>query len=279
MVAGAVVLGALGVAKPAASSTRPVAVGERPRWDVAGFASSFVAVFVGAGEQDAADLAPFLGSKPTELAGLAGGDWYASRVTTTDITDVTPGRWMVKVAADLLRRESDPTSAFVSVGVRYFAVDVVAQGNKLVAARLPSLVDAPEPGAVIDDGWPTATSPAPNDALADTTSRFLTALLTGNGELGRYAAPGSGLRAAAPTFDHVRIEKLSVKGDTTKRRVRVWAIGTAGKADMALTYDLTLARTDGRWEVTAIGPPATQPEVQPAVPSVVQPSTITTLGS
>ena len=279
MVAAGAVFGGLAMARPAASSPAAVLVGEKPRWDVAGFAVSFVSVFVGAGEGEQANLAPFLGSKPVEVAGLAGGNWYASRVTTVDMTDLTAGRWTVKVAVDLLRRESDPMSGFVSVGVRYFTVEVVSQGNGLVAAGLPSLVDAPETGMPVDDGWPTGAPPAANDLLADTASRFLTALLPGNGELARYAAPGSGLRAAVPTFDHVRIEKLSVKGDTAKRRVRVWAIGTAGKADMALTYDLTVARTDGRWEVTAIGPPASGRNVSPAVQPVVQPSTITTLGS
>ncbi len=269
--------GVLALARPAASSTGPVAVGEKARWDVAGFAVSFVAVFVGAGETDQASLVPFLGSKPAELAGLAGGNWYAARVTTVDFTNIADARWSVKVAADLLRRESDPTSPFVAVGVRYFQVDVVAQGSKLVAARLPSLVDAPDTGTPVDDGWPTGTPPAANDPLADTAGRFLTALLTGNGELGRYAAPGSGLRAASPTFDHVRVEKLSVKGDTTIRRVRVWAVGTAGKADMALVYDLSLTRTEGRWEVTALGTPAVTPTATPA--GVVPRSTITTLGS
>ena len=258
------------------SSIGPVAVGEKARWDVGGFAASFVAVFVGAGETDQATLVPFLGLKPAELAGLAGGNWYAARVTTIDLASIGDGRWSVKVAADLLRRESDPASPFVAVGVRYFQVDVVAQGSTLVASRLPSLVDAPDTGTPIDDGWPTGTPPAANDALADTAARFLTALLTGNGELGRYAAPGSGLRAAAPTFDHVRVEKLSVKGDVTIRRVRVWAIGTAGKADMALVYDLSLTRTEGRWEVTALGAPTVTPT---ATPVVVSPSTFTTLGS
>ena len=275
------VAGVLALAKPAASNAGPVTVGEKARWDVAGFAVSFVSVFVGAGETDEANLIPFLGSKPAELAGLAGGNWYAARVTTVDLTNITDKRWSVKVAADLLRRESDPTSPFVAVGVRYFQVDVVAQGTKLVAARLPSLVDAPDTGTPVDDGWPTETAPSPNDPLADTAARFLSALLTGNGELGRYAAPGSGLRAAAPTFDRVRVEKLSVKGDTTSRRVRVWAIGTAGKADMALVYDLTAVRTEGRWEVTAIGTPNATPTVTPTVTAavVVQPSNITTLGS
>jgi hypothetical protein len=144
--------GVLALAKPAASSTGPVAVGEKPRWDVAGFAASFVAVFVGAGETDQASLVPFLGSKPAELAGLTGGNWYAARVTTVDLTNITDARWSVKVAADLLRRESDPASPFVAVGVRYFQVDVVAQGSKLVAARLPSLVDAPDTGTPVVDG-------------------------------------------------------------------------------------------------------------------------------
>ena len=115
VVSGAVA-GVLALARPAASSIGPVSVGEKARWDVAGFAASFVSVFVGAGETDQASLVSFLGTKPAELAGLAGGNWYAARVTTVDFTNITDGRWSVKVAADLLRRESDPSSPFVAVG-------------------------------------------------------------------------------------------------------------------------------------------------------------------
>ena len=81
-----------------------------------------------------------------------------------------------------------------------------------MAVGLPAIVAGPAEGDPVDDDWPAGSPPMADDPLADTVERFLAALLTGNGELGRYAAPGSDLRAAAATFETVTLDRVAVRG-------------------------------------------------------------------
>lgn len=281
LVAAGVVLGGLAVWRaPCASTSTASAPVVVQRLDVAGFAELFVAAFVSAGEGSEADLAAFLGGPPGVLTGVAAGDWFASRTTTTSVEQLSGLRWRVTVAAELLRRDSEAlASGFSGLGVRFFAVEVYDDGGALVAAGWPAIVAAPRPGAGVDDGWGSGQPPAVGDALADTVQRFLSALLTGTGELDRFAAPGSGLSAAASTFESVSVERIAVRGEGDSRLARAWVLGRSGDAQMWLLYDVSLTRREGRWEIAAIGtaPVGSDSAVGPAVTAV--PSTTTSQGS
>ena len=142
-----------------------------------------------------------------------------------------------------------------------------------MAVGLPAIVAGPAEGDPVDDDWPAGSPPMADDPLADTVERFLAALLTGNGELGRYAAPGSDLRAAVATFETVTLDRVAVRGQGDQRRARAWLVGVSGTASMQLVYDLRLTRRDGRWEVDAVGTPT---ESNPALPAATAaPSSIT----
>ena len=278
LVVGGVVLGGMALVRPVpAQQLASAPTVDTQRWDAAGFAELYVASFVAAGEGSEATLAPFLGEVPPSLDGVTAGQWFASRTTTTALERVTESRWAVIVAADLLRRDGDPrAAAFVTVGVRFFRVEVVDDGAALVAAALPAIVAGPVEGGPVDDDWPTGSPPRADDPLADTVERFAAALLTGNGELGRYAAPGSDLRAAGATFETVTLERLAARGEGEQRRVRAWLTGVSGTASMQLVYDLHLTRRDGRWEVDAVGTPAAP---SPAVPAATADPSSTSSGS
>lgn len=256
MVATAVAFAVLAWARPAVSSApTPVVAGEEVRWDVAGFAELFVAQFVDAGDGDEALLAPFLGGKePASLTGAVPGDWFASSTTTTATITTGRDRWRVTVAAGLLRR-SDETESYVSMGVRHFEVEVVSTASGLSATGLPWIAAAPTVGDAPPDEWSRAEVPRGGDPLADTAERFLNALLTGNGELGRYAAPGSDLRAVPATFEQVALERVAQRRDVDGDRwVRVWAAAMSADSTLWLTYDLQVEERDGRWEIAAMGP-------------------------
>ena len=273
LVAVAVVFAGLAWARPAVSSApTQVVVGEEARWDVAGFAELFVAQYVDAGDGDEALLAPFLGAKaPASLTGAASGDWFASSTTTTAITATGRDRWRVTVAAWLLRRDTESAS-YVSMGVRFFEVEVVATDAGLSATGLPWIAAAPAVGDAPRDEWGRVEVPPSGDPLADTAERFLNALLTGNGELGRYAAPGSDLRAVPATFDQVTLERMAQRRDRDGGHwVRVWATATSADSTLWLTYDLQVEERDGRWEIAAMGPTPVASE-SPEVPA---PSTTT----
>ena len=260
------VMAAVVFARPT-SSFQPSSVSPPPsvRWDAAGFAELYVAAFVAAGEGTEGTLTPFLGVAPSSLTGVVPGVWFASRTTTTAVARLDDRRWAVMVAADLLRRDGEAdTAPYVAVGVRYFRVELVEADGGLVASSLPAMVASPSPSEPVDDQWPPASPPAVDGPLDDTVARFLAALLTGNGELARYAAPGSQLRAAPATFETVTVDRLAIRGDGDRRRVRAWLTGASGPAAMQLVYDLSLTRRDGRWEVSAVG---TSVAIDPAQPA------------
>jgi hypothetical protein len=269
LVASSVILSAMAFVRPTTSARMGGSPAVSPtRWDIAGAAELFVAAFVAAGEGTEDSLQPFMGEMPPSLQGVMPGDWFAARTTATSVARLGDGRWAVTVAADLLRRRSDdPSLAMSAVGVRYFRVELVEDNGAVAAAALPAIVAGPSPvGAARDDEWPAAP-PLSDDPLADTVARFLAAMLTGDGELARYAAPGSGVRAAPATFETVSVERLAVRGSGEQRRVRAWLLGVSGTASMQLLYDLHLTRRDGRWEVTAVGAPTTAGAAKPDGPA------------
>jgi hypothetical protein len=258
LVCSGVVLGGLALIRPASSAPlAAVPAAAARRWDVAGFAEVYVASFVAAGEGAESSLTPFLGEAPAALGGVVAGEWFAARTTATSVERLDDDRWAVTVAADLLRRDDAAAAGapFVGLGVRFFRVEVVDQAGSLVAAGLPAIVAGPAEGDPVEEDWPAGSPPVADDPLADTVERFLAALLTGNGELGRYAAPGSDVRAAAATFETATLDRLAVRGGGDQRGARAWLVGVSANASMRLVYDLHLTRRDGRWEVDAVGTP------------------------
>jgi hypothetical protein len=255
LVVGSVVLAAAAVVRAGGEDAggRPAASLERPRWDMAGFAELFVTAAVQSGEGNEDALAPFIGGAPVGLRGQVAGEWFVSSTAVIDVERVSQARWIVHVAADLLRQNVE-AATYAPAGVRTFAVEVIETESGLSAPALPALVPDPVPGGELDDGWQPGSPPPPGDRLADTVQRFLAALLTGTGELDRWAAPGSELRAAPVTFDTVTVESWHVRDRDAGRRVRAYVRGESAGASLWLTYTLDLIERDGRWEVTAIVP-------------------------
>lgn len=61
-------------------------------------------------------------------------------------------RWRVTVAGSLLRRDG-ASASYVSIGVRFFVVEVVATESGLSAASLPWIGPAPIVGDPVGDDW------------------------------------------------------------------------------------------------------------------------------
>jgi hypothetical protein len=255
VILGAVVLAAVASARSGQAPERnappePVSA----RWDVAGFAELFVSTFLGSGEGEEGALATFMGGEtPDALAGTVAGDWFASSTSTVSVVEIGDGRWRVTVAAALLRR-SAKANEYAALGVRFFDLEVVQSGSGLTAPGLPWMVPSPSTGEPVDDDWGSGSAPSAGDGVADTVERFLQALLTGSGELGRYATSGSGLRSAATTFDTVTLERIAVRDAPTGREVRAWVLAESDGVGLWMVYSLSLVQQEGRWEVAAIGP-------------------------
>jgi hypothetical protein len=250
------VLGGLALVRRPVVERVPVAAMSPVRVDVGGFAEVFVAEALTAGDGGSAQVARMLGGGPVSLLGVVPGSWWVSRTTTVELTALSSTRWRVVVGADVLRVADRPATGFVPVGVRWFQVEIVDTGVGLVAAGLPSVVAGPAVGEPVKDRFTGGRSVAVSDPVGDVVARFVAAVTTGSGELDRYAAAGSGLRASLPLFDSVSVDRLVGVGSGDVRSVRAWVSGSAGDARMVVAYDLDLRRVDGRWEVVAVGSPA-----------------------
>ncbi|MEU8951601.1 conjugal transfer protein [Streptomyces sp. NPDC048489] len=158
------------------------------------------------------------------------------------------GVWSVTVAAQ-----------YANGSVRYYAVPVAADrsGGAFAVTATPGVVAGPGRIAVPESPYGVTV---PDGDLSSAVGPFLSAYLTGRGEIGPYLAPGVVLSAVAPApYTAVSVKQVSaveraaaaeqVPGDGTRVQVaaRVEARDAGGR--WPLTYELTMRARSGRWEV------------------------------
>lgn len=157
--------------------------------------------------------------------------------------EVAPGYFAVTVAAD------QPTA-----GVRFYTIGIASTEAGWATVSRPSLVAAP------------AAMPPPDPAvspmggieevgLEQALHGFVAALLAGDGDIGRYVAPGSSVTAVTPApFTSVEVVAAgSVPWAAGTRLVgsEVEGSDTAGTVQ-PLAYSLVMGERDGRWEVVEL---------------------------
>ncbi|NEB75971.1 conjugal transfer protein [Streptomyces sp. SID14478] len=146
--------------------------------------------------------------------------------------------------------------------VRYFAVPLAASSSAgaVTVTGTPALVAGP--GAVKAAASPY-TVDVPDGPLTETVGDFLSAYLSGSGEVERYLAPRTRLTAVTPAVaDRVGLESVSarektaageqVPGDSTRVHVQVSVTAQSAAGRWPLSYELTLAARGGRWEIAAL---------------------------
>jgi hypothetical protein len=157
----------------------------------------------------------------------------------------------------------------VPLGTRYYTVGVQAFGGGYVAATVPMEVAAPAPAKARATVFGPAGAPSDGDPVADTTSRFLAALLAGLGDIGRYLAPGSTVAPIVPApFTQVTVTGLSKVSIAMPAGAapRIEVLAGAECTDSAgrvqeLVYVLDMTRLLGRWDVSRLigAPPLAGP--------------------
>ncbi|MFF1690797.1 conjugal transfer protein [Streptomyces sp. NPDC058254] len=279
MIAGPVLGGWALVSQPSADA-RPAPVVQSSSGDVAGpggFAEMYVAAFLRAGEGSQNELAAFypraadleLGGKPDAV--------QVGQIAAVRVKEVASGRyWSVTVAARVL--EPTPKNSAGSgteqplIRLRFFQVPIEADRDSgpLTALALPAEVAAPSgASSKAELAYNTPMPAQASDPAVDTLSAFFAAYLSGSGELGRYISPGTRLSPVRPapyqsaTVTQVAVETAFQDSDgdgqlgapAGRERLRLVADVKAARTDVIarpLSYALTLAGRDGRWEVAAL---------------------------
>lgn len=187
--------------------------------------------------------------------------------------------WVVTVAVTVDTTTEDVASS----QRRYFQIPVGSDGaGSSIVLTLPAEVAGP---AVVAPGVHSYRSQvSPTDPVALAAKEFLAAMLTGVGDVTRYTAPDSTIRAIEPApYTAVKVEsayasaplpEVPAEGDRIDLLVRV-RTEVLDEASIGLDYALSMTFRSARWEVTAIkGAPTAKPLTSPA-PAIPQPSTTT----
>ncbi|MFI9772110.1 conjugal transfer protein [Streptomyces sp. NPDC052415] len=161
------------------------------------------------------------------------------------------GAWSVTVAAQ-----------YAGGSVRYYAVPVASDstGSSFTVTGAPGVVAGPARAEVPKSSYAVTV---PEGDLSSAVGEFLTAYLTGAGEVDRYLAPGVNLTAVSPApYAAIAVQQVSaveeaaageaVPADGTKVRVLAHVEARDAGGRWPLAYELALTARSGRWEVAAL---------------------------
>ncbi|MER7111155.1 conjugal transfer protein [Streptomyces sp. NPDC000229] len=266
----------------------PVATGGQ---GAAGFAQLFVADYISAGEGDQKKLAAYYPAATSARLEGTPGRRMGEQLTVVRLRQTATGVWAVTVAARITEKDSKPSpaqqrpaaQADVRTGgtIRFFQVPVASApvgggATGYTALAMPAEVGAPARIEAPDLVYGPMRPALPTDPRTQAVTEFLTAYLTGTGQLDRYLAPGTQLTAITPApYTGVAVDQLAIEGeksaapvttvpgDGTRLRLLV-ALRATGHdtVRVPLTYALTLKARAGRWEIASLdGAPVPAPPV------------------
>lgn len=260
---------------------------------VAGTAERIVAEWLTATEADQELLDDLFVEAPS--VGNPGAHMLEVRdVTTVSGRRLADGYWAVTVAADVVDaepEEGDPGATEEAMeeaaggapeeesreGTWYLDIGIVGQvDGGLVALAAPSVMPGP-PAAEPDwnVGDVTFGDASEGDPVVTTVQGFLSAMLTGDGDPSRYAAPGAQMRAANPApFAEVTVQEIATdEMDDGRLWVLAQVVGTTrGGVSQIFVYDLIVTQRVDRWEVdTLSGVPTVLREAPPPETTTTRP--------
>lgn len=217
-----------------------------------GFAQDFVVAYLSAGAADQDALARFVDGTQRIALPKVGAQVndpivvYVSRTLSAGTVEV----WSVTVSVHIGKGGPDATR-------RYYRVPVSVAEGSLRALTLPAVVEPPAIGSDLAQAY---SAPCGEETpFTQVATGFLTAYLTGAGDVARYVAVDSGISALRPApftdLTTVAVTAEDTACGTAGKTARVLATvtpkGASGTAP-ALAYPLTMVRGEGQWQVRAI---------------------------
>lgn len=251
---------------PPSDTATPATIG---RAQLAGsFAQQFVVTYLSsvAGQQDR--IGEYVGASaqqitlPSTARQVSDPDVvYVARVGSFDALEV----WSVTVSVRVGKTATSATSATSTSANnsaaadtrQFYRVGVSVLNGRLRALSLPALVEPPSRGADLAQAY---SSPCTTDTpLNQVASGFLTAYLTGSGDVGRYVTLDSGIAALRPA-PFTTVETVALTSDdnscgTSRSSAQVLVTVNPkgdGGAVATLAYPLTMVRDGGQWQVQSV---------------------------
>lgn len=216
------------------------------------FAQDFVVAYLSAGSAQRDDLARFVdGTQQISLPKT--GQQVSDPIivhTTRTLAAGTTEVWSVTVSVRSGRGQADTAR-------HYYRVPVSVAEGTLRALSLPAVVEPPRIGSDLAQAY---SAPCGGEtAFTQVATGFLTAYLTGSGDVARYVSVDSGIAALSPV-PFTKLTAVSVTaedsacgaaGNTARILVTVTPEGKSGDTP-PLAYPLTMVRGEGQWQVRAI---------------------------
>ncbi|MGW1742672.1 conjugal transfer protein [Nocardia sp. NPDC001965] len=216
------------------------------------FAEDFVVAYLSAGTGQQESLSRYVGGSQQLSLPKTGQQVrdpivvYTSRTLSAGTVEI----WTVTVSIHVGRGQSDGARQYYRVPVS------ISEGN-LRALTLPAAVQPPGIGADLAQAY---SAPCGEETpFTQVVTGFLTAYLTGSGDVARYVSVDSGIAALRPApFTELKTVAVTAEdsacgtaGDTARVLATVTPEGQSGAAP-ALAYPLTMVRGDGQWQVRVI---------------------------
>ncbi|RJO80046.1 conjugal transfer protein [Nocardia panacis] len=229
----------------------PVVVGHA---QLAGsFAEQYLLTYLGATSGQQERIAEFVSTPQMSLPATA--KQVADPIVVHLARTYTAGNleiWTVTVSVRTGKSATQPADTR-----QYYRVSVSLTEGRLRALALPALVTAPTKGPDLSLHYPTTC--APESPLGQVATGFLSAFLTGTGDVARYTTVDSGMTAMKPapfsSVDTVTIAAedsgCGLNGTAEHLMATINPKSDSGPAP-TLSYPLTLVRADGRWQVRSI---------------------------
>lgn len=244
---------------------------------VSEFAQRYVVTWLQSPRGQEKQLAPYVNVAGLTLPEVA---WVATQPAAADIRRLDGGAWTVLVGVTVTAPQ--PPGATAAAPRRYFEVPVRYQAGALVALALPTPVAAPAAAAAPPLAYRYRA--IGDELLARSVQEFLSALLTGVGDVTRYVSPGTQITPVLPPpYRTVEVSDVMVDRDpmtgagspTPGAQLRVLVSASAAaeaNQQIGVQYALTLAARAGRWEVRALDPTPAVASAPPAAAGAPGPS-------
>ena len=244
---------------------------------VSEFAQRYVVTWLQSPRGQEKQLAPYVNVAGLTLPEVA---WVATQPAAADIRRLDGGAWTVLVGVTVTAPQ--PPGATAASPRRYFEVPVRYQAGALVALALPTPVAAPAAAAAPPLAYRYRA--IGDELLARSVQEFLSALLTGVGDVTRYVSPGTQITPVLPApYRTVEVSDVMVDRDpmtgagspTPGAQLRALVSASAAaeaNQQIGVQYALTLAARAGRWEVRALDPTPAVASAPPAAAGAPGPS-------
>jgi hypothetical protein len=244
------------------------------------YALAFVTSWLAATREQPGDLGSYIDVRQVEKS-LSEEAWAYrdAAIASVDVAE-DAGSATVIVAANVRETKFDDDGEGVDVWPRrYFQVAVVLDGASLRAQTLPTPVAAPEQAEAPATRYNEILTTA--DPAGAAVVEFLTAYLTGTGDITRFISPDATIRPVQPALfvqlqpEEIRSDEAAEESPRDGDTLHVIATVNAANVDsrvLTTSYALTIVARAGRWEVASID---TAPQSEPESSTQTSPSPTT----